>query len=89
MQAVSRSRRSFLAQFILGILPPEIETVRYTPVYDKHPRDYVRHAIWDIVKRKFVLFCPLYSNIRQMLLNPILIDNPNFSNLSNLELTMS
>ena len=31
----------------------------------------------------FILMCPLYSNIRQSLLNPILTDNPNFSNLSN------
>ena len=33
----------------------------------------------------FTLICPLYSNIRQRLLNLILIDNPNFSSLSNLD----
>ena len=67
---------------------------RYTPVYDKHTkmnrkrhqlRDYVRHAIWDYMKMKSILICLLYLNIRQRLLNPILIDNPNFANLSNLD----
>ena len=45
----------------------------------------IMYAIWDVVKMKFILSCPLYSNIRQRLLNPILIDNPNFSNISNLD----
>ena len=31
----------------------------------------------------FILICPLYSNIRQSLLNSILTDNLKFSNLSN------
>ena len=31
-QTMSRSRRSLLAQFRLGILPLEIETARYTPI---------------------------------------------------------
>ena len=31
----------------------------------------------------FILSCPLYSTIRQSLLNPILTDSPKFSNLSN------
>ena len=30
----------------------------------------------------FILICPLYSNIRQNLLNPILTENPIFSNPS-------
>ena len=34
-QTLSRSRRSFLAQFRLTILPLELETGRYTPIYDK------------------------------------------------------
>ena len=29
----------------------------------------------------FILICPLYSNMRQVLLNPMLIDNPNLSEL--------
>ena len=33
----------------------------------------------------FILIFPLYSNIRQMLLHTILIDNLNFSNISNLD----
>ena len=37
-QTFSRSRRSFLAQLRLGILPLEIETGRYTPIYDKHTK---------------------------------------------------
>ena len=34
-QTICRSRRSFLAQFRLRILPLELETGRYTPIYDK------------------------------------------------------
>ena len=94
MQTLSRSRRSFLAQFRLGILPLEIETGRYTPIYDKHTKkNRKRHPSERLCTScnmglcedevHFILICPLYSNIRQSLLNSILTDNPNFSNLSN------
>ena len=37
-QTISKSRRSFLAQLRLGIMPLEIETGRYTPIYDKEKK---------------------------------------------------
>ena len=44
-----RSRRSFLAQPRIGILPLEIETGRYTPIYDKHTKFSPKRQIKNIV----------------------------------------
>ena len=66
---------------------------RSTPVYDKHTkRNRKRHPSEILCTScdidyvcedevHFISICLLHSNIRQSLLNPILIDNPNFSNL--------
>ena len=55
---------------------------------DIHLRIHVRYAIRYYVKINFLFsisICPLYLNMRQRPLNPILIDNPKFSNLSNFD----
>ena len=44
---------------------------------------YVMHMGLCENEAHFILISPLYLTIRQSLLNPILTDNPNFSNLSN------
>ena len=35
-QTLSRARHSFLVQLILWVLPPEIETGRLAPIFDKY-----------------------------------------------------
>ena len=56
MQTLYRSRRSFLAQFRLGILPPENKTGKYTPVYERHPSE-ISHTSYNMdVKMKFISF---------------------------------
>ena len=93
-QTISRSRRSFLAQLRLGILPLEIETGRYTPIYDKekkmnrrrHPSERLcalceLESIEDEVH--FLLVCPLYQDLRLHLVDTISDSVPNFSTLPN------
>ena len=95
MQTLSRSRRPLFAQFRLGILPLEIETGKYTPVYDKHTNKHTnthtnkhtkmnrkRHTCTSYnmglcEDEVHFIFNPLYSNIRQSLLNSILTANAN------------
>ena len=93
---MSRSRRSLLAQFRLGILPLEIETGRYTPIYDKNTKlNKKRHPSERICtlcniglcedELHFLLICPVLRDLRRLLLNPILCSDTELSNMSNPE----
>ena len=57
LRTFSRSRRSFLAQLRLMILPLEIETRRYTPIYN------IMCVIWARVKWRWSSFLIIVSSM--------------------------
>ena len=76
----------------LGILPLELETVRYTPIYDRNTNMNRKRHLSEILctlcntesredEIYFLLVCPLYKDLRYMLLDPISQSNHDFSNI--------
>ena len=93
---ISRHRRSLLSQFRMGILPLEIETGRFYPIYDKVlKKNRIRESherICRICKSgdienelHFLCICPLYQNVRNDLYAKMIDYNPEFINLSTVE----
>ena len=79
---ISRRRRSLMSRFRSGILPLEVETGRYAPIYDqsikKNRKRKPSERICKICDQKetedefhFLCICPKYSMIRTILFNDI------------------
>ena len=75
-------------------MPLEIETGRYTPIYDKHTKlNQKRHplerlcALCELGSSEdevhFFLLCPLYQDLRLHLIGTFSTSNSSFSSLSN------
>ena len=93
---ISRHRRSLLSQFRMGILPLEIETGRFYPIYDKvlkkNRRREPHERICRICKSgdienelHFLCICHLYQNVRNDLYKKMIDYNSDFMNLSTVE----
>ena len=79
---MSRRRRSLMSQFRTGILPLEIDTGRYVPIFDKTlKKNRKRTANERICKLcrlndieneyHFLCVCPVYNSRRKPLLEEI------------------
>ena len=90
---MSRRRRSLMAQIRIGILPLEIETGRYTPIFDKLIKKNRRREpnerickLCDLNKTEdefhFLCICPIYTASRIKLITQISLTVKEFPTLS-------
>ncbi len=93
-KCMSRRRRSLMSQFRTGILPLEIETGRYTPIYDKIIKQNRRRIPTERICKlcvlneieneyHFLCICPVYNNLRIALYNKICVKHRIFMNMPN------
>ena len=93
IKCMSRRRRSLMSQFRTGILPLEIETGRYVPIFDKTlKKNRKRTANERICKLcrlndieneyHFLCVCPVYNSRRKLLFEEIELKHVHFHTLS-------
>ena len=80
----NRRERSIMAQFRCGILPLELETGRYRNVLVEERFCFNCETLVES-EEHFALFCPLYNEIRQILINEITPSHTTFGNLDNIQ----
>ena len=93
IKCVSRRRRSLMSQFRTGIIPLEIETGRYVPIFDKtSKKNRKRTANERICKLcrlndieneyHFLCVCPVYNSIRKIVFEVVELKHEHFHRLS-------
>ena len=77
---MSQRRRSFMSQLRTGILPLELQTGRFTPIYDKKKTKNRQRTPNERTCKicdnndieneyNFIRVCPIYNGIRKQLVN--------------------
>ena len=91
-KCMSRRRRSLMSQFRTGILPLEIETGRYVPIYDKVLKKNRKRTSEERICKycnlndieneyHFLFICSLYDCKREILFNEIALKHSNMCTL--------
>ena len=88
IKCMSRRRRSLMSQFRTGILPLEIETGRYVPIFDKNLKKN-RMRICKLCRLNviengyhFLCVCPVYNSRRTILFEEIELRHVHLHTLS-------
>ena len=93
IKCMSRRRRSLMSQFRTGILPLEIETGRYVPIFDKNfflnrkrtaNERICRLCSLNVIENEyhFLCVCPVYNSRRTILFQGIELKHVLFHTLS-------